>query len=263
MECGSPVVTKSSTKTEIHQTVTFKMESTSPRIPKDAISSNLDSKHPSTETLKVNFDIEAAPVDIPDNVESYIKCDKTFDKLDETHDISEPVQVCLPVVEEKPIDPPKKGRPPRKGKKVEDVTVEEVKVVESPPLSEAKAEEDSCPKEEKEIVSVPCEQEVPKKKTRKLRKPAEEKPVPTESTIARVASPRVTRTQKQRDSVRTSVTSVHQNSPRVEQTPSKRNLQFNAANSSPIRKVFTPKLVFRYVFNCSTLLIRSHLLLFI
>lgn len=236
-ESTPPAKTSVSTKTET-ASVSFKPEAISVSAEKPKVCFDLETSIPRLDATR---DISCATVDIPE---------EPVDQEEEAPSIQEEVPVAIP----EPVvviqnDPPKpKGRP-RRIKKAEDVIVEKETVVEAPPVVETHVIEDSLPIEEKEAKRPSVEPEVvPKKKTRKVKKPVEEKAVVAAVTTTTIASPRPTRTQKLRESIRSSPVQVAHNSPRLEKTPSKRNLQmqFSASNPSPVRKVFTPKLVFRY-----------------
>ncbi len=261
MECSSPVLPKNGSKKKASETITPKSDEVTSPPAKTSVSTK-------TETTSVSFKPEAINVSA-EKPKVCFDLETSIPRLDATRDIScatvdipeEPVDQEEPSIQEEvpaaipePVaviqnDPPKpKGRP-RRIKKAEEAVVEKEMVVEAPPVVETHVIEDSLPIEEKEAKRPSIEPEViPKKKTRKIRKPVEEKAVAAAVTTTTTASPRPIRTQKPRESIRSSPVPIAQNSPRLEKTPSKRNLQlqFAASNSSPVRKVFTPKLVFRY-----------------
>lgn len=121
----------------------------------------------------------------------------------------------------KPAETVKRGRPTRKGKKLEE-TPEEVAVIAEP------------------------EAEPKKRGTRRVRKPTEEKPS--------AASPRLTRHQKvQKVEVKTPKKVTSTPPKKVASTTPKKvadakSVKFQSPGaSSPMRKVFTPKIVFRWV----------------
>lgn len=255
MDCGSPVLPSTKLKQEANNTITIK-SGTSPNSEK-SISSIGEDKLPPVNLLKVNFAPEPTISHEAEICEPIDAHDEPIDSKQEAQSAkihSPNLQIEEPVLELEPtkIVPPKKVRTTRKGKKVEEVVEEVEKIVEVP--VEEKQPEDPVPivpiVEQSESKQQPDHQEdILKKKTRKVRKAVQEKTVPP-SIAAASAS---TRLQKTQDSVRSSVVSITQNSPRIEKTTSKRNLlehvarnmQFGSPNSSPVKKVFTPKLVFR------------------
>ena len=260
MECGSPVIAKhkSVARNEANETITLKSKVLTPPLLKTSVSNKTEvlkaSFEPETasvpvEKLKVNFKLDTTitkekTTTASDESCGPVECQEELASQEEESCISEPVILIAQ------NDPPKQKGRTRRVKKTEDVVVEDEKVVEV----ETHTIENSLPMEEKETKRPSVELEiVPKKKTRKVRKPADEKSDAVVATTS-TASPRATRLQKPKESIRCSpASSAAQNSPRLEKTPSKRNLQdqisrnlqFAANNSSPVRKVFTPKVVFR------------------
>lgn len=164
-------------------------------------------------------------------------------------------------------EPPKKTtRTTRKTKKAEAVAEDKVKddKAESverkadPPTEKKKElpEEQQVDPPAKESAKEPESKPEPdvvtkKKVTRKPRKAAEEKQAAPVTAAA--ASPRVTRNQK-RESNQGPATATAVSSPRVDRTPIKKHVpeqvqkgnQFQSPRSSPIKKIYTPKEVFRY-----------------
>lgn len=272
MDCGSPDLSKAKGKQLADETITIIKQETSPSVMKPTASSKADASSASSEAhltedhsadkIKVHFAPESTSSRRADSCEIVESRDKPVDQEEAVHSTSEPLPEEPPRVVPVEKDPPKKIRPPRKGKKMSEIQVEDEKIVpkvveqntEVPVVvEEQENKRKSSEKEvtrqssEKEMKQPSSEEDAPKKKTRKVRKPVEEKPTAT------VSSPRVTRNQKNQDHVRPGMASNVPNSPRLDKIASKRNLleqtsrnpQFNSPNSSPVRKAFTPKLVFR------------------
>lgn len=244
MECESPVHTKPNVKDDSDQRISVKPEV----------------KHPQTGTLKVNFALESeSNFHEPEICKAKEVHEKQIEKELETHPTS-PTEFApvVPITVEVQVEPPKKVRPTRKVAKKLDLTSDDEKVVPSTKNEEKTTESLLSTEEAKEqqrpLSNLEGEQQsenLPKKKLRRVRKPAEETTVAPATTItATVASPRLTR--NQRNSVRPN-NAVVPNSPRLVKTPSKlqehiqksTNNQFNPTNSSPVKRIFTPKLVFR------------------
>lgn len=218
MECGSPIL-KNKSKQIADETITIQSEAT-------YLLPTTKEEAPPTGSLKVNFAIETTSSRRGDSCELVESQEKPVEQ--EVHSTAEPEEPLKVVSDE--IDPPKKIRPIRKGKKEDEIVDEKVvEVQEKRQSSEKESKQEST-----------SEDDASKKKTRKIRKPVEEK----QTTTTSISSPRVTRHQKnQEPPVRT------QNSPQKLSTKrnilEQRNQQFNSPSSSPVRKVFTPKLVFR------------------
>ena len=240
MECDSPVrPTKSD---DANRTVTIASE-TIVLPPSQSILSSADGNDLVPSKFKVNFALEATTGSSKRNG----SCELI--EPPNVHQEEEVVRVCEPEEPVKenptPVDPPKKVRPTRKAKKQEEIAIEDDKTFEV-----EKIKESTPPVEDIEVKRRSPEPatDLTKKKTRKVRQTNEEKQ------LSNAASPRLTRHQKKQESVRSSVVSIGPNSPRLGKIASKRNLleqaatrnaQYNTPNSSPVRKVFTPKPVFR------------------
>lgn len=298
MEC-SPILTKTRAKTEINETITIRVEESSPPLKEAKSHSNMRVNFvPESENLVRRFgsceadlassalasdDEEphnkivekenAAPLELapaPAATSPRLTRNKKRDSANSAsvQSVKDPEEPKKQEPKSPVAQPPKKTtRTTRKTKKTETVAEDKVQVVqekpielkENPPVEKAQepAQEKQIdlPSKEATVEKEPEPEVVAKKKTtRKARKGAEEKqtaPAPPAPPTAATASPRVTRNQK-RDSNQHAGTSAAPCSPRVDRTPLKksempRGSQFQSPRSSPVKKVFTPKLVFRYL----------------
>ncbi|KAK4025855.1 hypothetical protein OUZ56_014899 [Daphnia magna] len=256
MECESPVLSKPNAKCESNQTISLKSEIISPPLLTTSTTSESEGKHLQTGTLKVYFAPElATSYQDPKICEATEIPEKQTEQQPETHSPTELAPV-VPVTVIVQNEPTKKVRPTRKVAKKLDLSGDDDKVI-LPPKTDEKIVDLLSTEEEKEqqrpssnLEDVQQSEILPKKKLRKVRKPVEESSVATAvTTTTAVSSPRLTR--NQRNSVRPS-NAVVANSPRLVKTPSKlqehiqrnTNNQLNPTNSSPVKRIFTPKVVF-------------------
>ncbi|XP_057367537.1 inner centromere protein-like [Daphnia carinata] len=257
MECGSPIGHKSKAKHESNQTITLKSEIMSPPLQTTNPTSESEGKNVQNGTLKVNFAPEPEISHQDSKICEAIEIpEKQTEQQPETHSPTDLAPV-VPVTAVVQNEPPKKVRPTRKVAKKLDLSSDDDKIILPPKKNEKVIEDIPSTEETKEQQRPVSNQEdvqqsetLPKKKLRKPRKPVEESSVATAvTTTTVVCSPRVTR--NQRTSARPSNTVVA-NSPRLVKTPSKlqehiqrnTNNQLNPTNSSPIKRIFTPKVVF-------------------
>ncbi|KAI9563301.1 hypothetical protein GHT06_010759 [Daphnia sinensis] len=257
MELGSPICVKPKAKHESNQTISIKSEIMSPPLQTASTTSESQGKNVQTGTLKVNFAPEPATIhQDPKICEAAEILEKQTEQQPETHSPTElaPAVSVAAIVQN---EPPKKVRPTRKVAKKLDLSSDDDKVILPPKTNEKIIEDLPSTEGEKEQERPASTQEdvqqsetLPKKKLRKARKPVEDSSVATAvTTTTAVPSPRLTR--NQRNSVRPT-NAVVANSPRLVKTPSKlqehiqrnTNNQLNPTNSSPVKRIFTPKVVF-------------------
>ena len=258
MECGSPVLSKPKSKKAVNNEI-FSVQSEVSSPPRSA-NSTFSKGEAKCPPPKVNFAPKPTTISpSPEKSETFVVPEEQVEQ-----EILSPI-VRIPdsrhtVVEAVPNDPPKKGRPARKAIKkidfnsgdentvVNDCKIEKIIINDSLPLEEPK--EIKRPSSELKVVHEP--EILPKKKIRKARTAAEDIPAPAAVAISAVVAPSPRQTRNQRSSIRQSAVVVP-NSPRIMKTPSKlheqfqrnANNQFNPTNGSPVKRVFTPKPVFR------------------
>jgi hypothetical protein len=257
MKDGSPDLCEPKSKNKANNQKRFvKSQETSPPLSANSTFSKGEAKCPPPTMLKVNFASEPTVISPPPEIsETFVVPDEPVEQ-----EILSPIQhvpVIPAFVEEVPCIPKKRGRPRTVAKKIDsgsenekivpDKKVEKQIIEDSLPLEEPK--EIKRPSSELNVASDP--DALLKKKVRKARKPVEESTAPT-VVAPTAAAPSPRRNRNQGTSVRLSAVVVP-NSPRIVKTPSKlheqiqrnANNQFNPTNSSPLKRVFTPKLVFR------------------
>ncbi len=263
MKNGSPDLCEPKSKNKANNQKSFvKSEETSPPLSANSTFSKGEAKCPPPTMLKVNFASEPTAISPPPEIsETFVVPDEPAEQ--EILSPIKPIPVIPAFVEEVPCVPRKRGRPRNVPKKtdsssenekiVPDTKVEKQIIEESLPLEEPK--DIKRPSSELNVVNDP--DVLLKKKVRKVRKPVEESSAPavvapTAVVAATSAAPSPRQNRNQRTSVRSSAVVVP-NSPRIVKTPSKlhehiqrnANNQFNPTNSSPVKRVYTPKLVFR------------------
>ena len=259
MKSGSPDLSEPKAKNASNNQRIF--VKSSPPLSADSTFSKGDDKCPPPSMLKVNFASEPTAISPPPEIsETFVVPDEPEQEI-----LSpiKPISVKPAFVEVVPQIPRKKGRPRKVPKKI-DLSSDNEKVIPDTEI-EKHIIEDSLPVEEPKEIKRPSSElnlvndtdVLPKKKVRKARKPVEE----SSATAAVTSTTAVTstgvasspsRTRNQRTSFRSPAVVVP-NSPRIVKTPSKlheqiqrnANNQFNPTNSSPVKRVYTPKLVFR------------------
>lgn len=258
MKNGSPDLCEPKSKNKANNQKMFaKSEEKSPPLSANSTFSKGEAKCPPPTMSKVNFASEPTAISPPPEIsETFVVPDEPVEQ--EILSPIKPVPVIPAFVEEVPCVPKKRGRPRIVAKKIDsgsenekivlDKKVEKQIIEDSLSLEEPK--KINRPSSELNVVSDP--DALLKKKVPKARKPVEESSAPAVVAPTAAAAPSPRQNRNQGTSVRSSAVVVP-NSPRIVKTPSKlheqiqrnANNQFNPTNSSPVKRVFTPKLVFR------------------